>query len=69
VSTRRISMTLMPLEMLASFSSLSSVLRDGGAAGRAVVGGALRLRIVSSAILGLLASRGESDGGGESVCL
>lgn len=55
MSTRRISMTLMPLEMLASLSSfISSVLlRDGGAVGRAVgvARGGLRLRIVSSAIL------------------
>ena len=61
-------MTLMPLEMLASCSSISSALiRDGGAVERAVVvvvvvGGGLRLRIVSSAILdfaclGLLAWR------------
>jgi len=51
VSTRRISMTLMPLEMLASFSSISSVLLRDGGAGRAVVvgvGGGLRLRMIRS---------------------
>ena len=59
MSTRRMSMRLMPLEMLASCSSISfALIRDGGAVERAVVvvvvvvvGGGLRLRIVSSAIL------------------
>ena len=59
MSTRRTSSRLIPFEMLASsVSSVGSRPREGGGGGggvAAAAAGSLRLRIVSSAILRLLA--------------